>query len=210
MLNEALIHDLDIIAGAYAEVYSNNVKNVFFDEGLINECASGKALFERGVQTNSLSSVVWNKLYKKELIAEEPFLDGYYFEDMEYTIRVLLKARKIMFLNKIIINYRKRENSITTNLYSKKKAEDYLIIANHIAQLNNGNSYISNWIAICVIKSIKISLKLKQVDRSEIILQLLKMSHLQEELLNSNKLKHKFFALINVKLLSYYSSVKGR
>ena len=63
-----------------------------------------------------VSHTAANKLYKASFLEkfDVKFLDGYYYEDLEFFYRVFLKSQKASLLDEFIYFYRIRDNSITT------------------------------------------------------------------------------------------------
>ena len=55
----------------------------------------------------------WQFVVKKEILEQELFTKGIYFEDTDWTPRMLLEANKVASTNKIIYDYLWREGSIT-------------------------------------------------------------------------------------------------
>jgi len=68
-------------------------------------------------------SVVWNKLYRKELIDGVPFPDKKYHEDEFWIYQVLARAERIAVLDAVYYGYRQRPNSIMSQKYSLKRLD---------------------------------------------------------------------------------------
>lgn len=60
-------------------------------------------------------------MIKRSLLADCRFKEGIYFEDTEWTPRLLMKANKITSTDKIVYNYMVRQGSITRSVDDKKK-----------------------------------------------------------------------------------------
>ncbi len=71
------------------------------------------------------SNHVWNKIFRKSLVADIPFKEGVNFEDIYYMTDLSAKKFSFSYLNKPIISYREREGSIVKSL-NKKYVDDYL------------------------------------------------------------------------------------
>lgn len=67
---------------------------------------------------------VWNKLYRKELFQNISFPPGYFHEDSGTTYKLVWKASRIFFLNKVLYNYCYRAGSIST-LKAEKSLRDW-------------------------------------------------------------------------------------
>ncbi len=68
------------------------------------------------INDRKLKVVVWNKLYKRELLKNEFFPVGRYHEDEFFTYRIIDKAEKIVYTPFPLYNYRQREGSIMTSV----------------------------------------------------------------------------------------------
>ena len=68
---------------------------------------------------------IWNKLYKKELIKDKPFIVGAYFEDVLWTPSVLKAANKLVTVPDTSYYYWVNSNSIVKNNNSKKQNDNY-------------------------------------------------------------------------------------
>lgn len=62
-------------------------------------------------------TVIWNKLYKKELIINEKFFGIH--EDERFTYRILYKAKKIVYIESQLYYYMYRKGSISRNMSLK-------------------------------------------------------------------------------------------
>ena len=64
---------------------------------------------------------VWQFMLRRELLENCIFKEGIYFEDMEWTPRLLLKASKVTSTDLMVYNYLMRQGSITQSVDEKKK-----------------------------------------------------------------------------------------
>ncbi len=58
------------------------------------------------------------RLIKRELVLNNPFPKGKFAEDLFTTYKYYLNASKIVYIKKILYNYRKRESSLMTSKYN--------------------------------------------------------------------------------------------
>lgn len=74
----------------------------------------------------STACYAWTFILKKELLDGCLFTPGIYFEDTDWTPRMLCKAKRVASTNKIVYNYLQREGSITNavNRSKQKKVLD--------------------------------------------------------------------------------------
>lgn len=83
--------------------------------------------------------VVWNKLYKKELLKNIIFPEGKLHEDEFTTHKILYNANKIISSNKYIYGYMQTKNSIMRKEISKKRINDNLEASIHALRFFNEN-----------------------------------------------------------------------
>lgn len=74
-----------------------------------------------------ISPVVWNKIYKRELLLDNNiyFLDNSYWEDNLFSFQVFTKANMVSLATGVNYHYYQREMSIT-NTFSKKHIDDLI------------------------------------------------------------------------------------
>lgn len=63
----------------------------------------------------------WQFVLRRELLENCVFKEGIYFEDMEWTPRLLLKTSKVTSTNLMVYNYLMRQGSITQSVDENKK-----------------------------------------------------------------------------------------
>lgn len=68
---------------------------------------------------NDWFTVVWNKIYKRELLKNMAFKKGIWYEDVEFLYRLLPKIKSIGIIDGYYYNYIQRPNSITYTYNSK-------------------------------------------------------------------------------------------
>lgn len=74
---------------------------------------------------NAVSTVAWNKLYRKDLFRTVSYPEGYYYEDNGTTYKTIWQARKIYYLDKILYYHFYRKDSITS-FKNEKAMHDWL------------------------------------------------------------------------------------
>ena len=94
----------------YTENYSNEI-----------EIFCGNDCFFQFLQ-NKFLMVVWNKIYRRELL--ESFIPGVYHEDESWTYKIFSKVNKAVHLNYIGYYYYQRQGSIVNSPQSYKKIMD--------------------------------------------------------------------------------------
>ena len=73
----------------------------------------------------SSPTIVWNKLYKRELFNEIRFPEGMVYEDTATTYQLFWKSEKIVLTNQVLTFYRQQQGSITYST-DKRYYEDFV------------------------------------------------------------------------------------
>lgn len=115
------LYDADIVE-CEALLVNETIQDKLIDKESIkitefNKKSSMKAL----VYEKPLKQTVWNKLYKRSLIAENEFENGKYHEDEFWTYQIFDKAEKILFLDIQLYYYFQRSDSIMGQEFSLKR-----------------------------------------------------------------------------------------
>lgn len=132
MLENAVNTNSDIIICGVQNEYENCIcSKERYSYTYSNEISKEKAisLLSRSEANNfMISPVVWNKIYKKNLLTENniTFLGNSYWEDNLFSFQIFTKAKKISIVPCVCYHYYQRENSIT-NTFSKKHIDDLII-----------------------------------------------------------------------------------
>lgn len=159
--------------------------------------SKGRCLYDNSISTNKLTSVVWNKLVRSDLLLEKgiKFIDGLVFEDMVYTPHLLYESDRVMYLPVVGIMYRQRTGSImsTTGL-SLDRIMNYLKVAEYLYELGiKYNSIVLvNQAAYSIVLSIQNSVKLSKEDK-RIFMKILDDSIIKTIIKRSSKLKYKLY-----------------
>jgi len=86
---------------------------------------TGQQMLEAWYHKNfETETVVWNKLYRKELFAGDPLLrfeEGTLFEDVEFSLYAVRKAKKIVLCTEKLYFYMQRKGSIMGSRLTVKK-----------------------------------------------------------------------------------------
>ena len=144
MLENAVVTNSDIVICGILNEYENYIcSNKRYSYMFSNEISKEKAisLLSRSEANNyMISPVVWNKVYRKELLIENnvTFLDDSYWEDNLFSFQIFTKANKISIVPQVCYHYYQREKSIT-NSFSKKHIDDLLIAFKMLKQFLEEN-----------------------------------------------------------------------
>lgn len=93
----------------------NNDKFAFYDDNY--------SIMQSYIKGYNIKTVVWNKLYKKEILDDIIFEVGKYNEDEFFTYRVLANAKRLVHIDFYGYYYLQRSNSIMGESYSLKKLD---------------------------------------------------------------------------------------
>ena len=137
-LIEHIEDDVDIIEGMidyfYDEIKVDNVCHDFEKQILISKDDKlGK------LALNELRVSVFPKLFRKSLLTEDFFPEGWIFEDLAVVPELVSHSRKWIKLPKVIYGYRIRPNSITTKEFSEEKLDVFKIFEKYDLFFENEN-----------------------------------------------------------------------
>lgn len=139
LYNEVTENNLDFIIADFEYDYEDKNKNYRIDrETTIKNCImEGRELFDKGIKSNSIMSIVWNKLYSREFLDKNNlyFYEGILYEDMEFTPKAYYLAERVKYIDEKIIMYRQREGSIMSTI-NEKRVVDFIKVADSLQQFN--------------------------------------------------------------------------
>ena len=129
-LIEHIEDDVDIIEGMigcfHDEIKVDNISHNFEKKILISK---DDKLGELAL--NELRVSVFPKLFRKSLLTEDFFPEGYIFEDLAVVPELVSGSKKWIKLPKVIYGYRIRPNSITTKEFSEEKLDVFKIFGKY-------------------------------------------------------------------------------
>lgn len=128
--------------------------------------------------------------YRRKILIEKnvKFVEGVYFEDIDFYLIFILKCEKIAFVNKMVYNYLWNENSITLKQNSEHSTKKY---SHYIQAIERVQNIISK-------SSDSLKTRLSYILEYYFI-QLVKMSYNQQ--LNFEEAKKSFYSLKEHQLL---------
>lgn len=108
MYNKAKEEDLDIVICGSYNVTEDGIKTIDLDK-IIFDDKKTNAFFGR--------MAVWNKIYKKELLEKNKFefRSKVWYEDLDFTIKAVSRAKKIDYINEPFYDYLIRQGSTMNN-----------------------------------------------------------------------------------------------
>ena len=146
MMNNIIKYNADIAVSNINYVYDEKSKPKYNEENIhiFNREEAMNELIHDGL----VQAVVWNKIYKKELLYNMKFKVGKLNEDEFFTYKICARAEKIVYIPNTLYQYRQRENSIMST-YSLKRLdsvealyERLNFIKNEFPTLYNDEKYI--------------------------------------------------------------------
>lgn len=138
-------NDIDVLLGDsfVVDVNGKLIKKMIHKGINSDNTYTGLEIIKKQIEeTNDYITVVWLGIYKKDFLIKKNlyFKSGLIHEDELWTPLVLVQAKKVIYINKLIYNYRIRPNSIM-----KSKEKD---LSNHVESFiyifNNLPTFIEN------------------------------------------------------------------
>ncbi|CAD6364620.1 glycosyltransferase [Shewanella profunda] len=125
-------HQADLVV--WQRVYSNGLgkPDKIFDLKKIDAVIITDPLYHKSKRHNKIGSVVWNKLYKRELLKDIFFIPGIHYEDISFSFSVIAKRPKTVIIPTPLYLYTKFEESITQQKPTLKIINDYHIAIDSI------------------------------------------------------------------------------
>lgn len=75
------------------------------------------------IRDHIFRQLIWNKMYRREMIGDIRFPVGTKIDDEFWTYRVIGNARKLVYTNKVLYAYRQQENSVMHSLDAEKRLQ---------------------------------------------------------------------------------------
>lgn len=132
MINSLKVYNSDIVICGIKNEFNNALSSenryLYHYFNHIDSEMALKLLVNYVDNNYRISPVVWNKIYRKQLIDKEKisFLNNSFWEDDIFTFQVLMNAKAINIIPNVNYHYYQREKSIT-NDFSKKHIEDLVL-----------------------------------------------------------------------------------
>ena len=143
LYNKAIEKNFDIVASDVNSIYPK--KNVEVSSGIRFESVD-LTRNEKSELLRNMYAVVWNKIYKKELLEKKKILfePDLWFEDVLFLYELIPYIKSIGFVEDILYQYVQRENSVTYT-YSDKLLDIYKMLEklvdfydeNHLDEFTN-------------------------------------------------------------------------
>ena len=156
LLSVAETYQVDIVECGIKKQWDNKTENIYHSYSF--GCKGGV----EGLQYLSeykIASIVWNKLYRRDLIEKEhlKFIDKYWHEDVIFTTNAIYHCKNFISISQTFCNYFQRKESIVNTTPTKLHLESYINLfrelINFIHNNNLANSYHGTRVARRMIES---------------------------------------------------------
>jgi glycosyltransferase involved in cell wall biosynthesis len=144
LVAKAIQEDADIVQCGFQAVFPNGKierQYLFEDE----RYTTNQAILDAYFSQTKINVVVWNKLYKRDLIKDIRMVEGRLNEDTMFSLEVMLQSNKVVSIGKVYYNYLLRDTSIMKTAFTPKKM-DAIFAQNHVTQLceNYAPKYVNH------------------------------------------------------------------
>lgn len=106
----------DAVQGAFREVYRNRTEEQRISEEILEDYD-----YLLRFPKDFSCALLWNKLYQRELFEGVFFEEGHKIDDEYFTYQGFLEPRKVVRIDRIIYNYRKRSSSVMSSPASAER-----------------------------------------------------------------------------------------
>lgn len=134
----------DIISEDKADIiiFGNNVVDI---EGNILSVEDPKIYQDDKLNLLFGKMAIWNKMYKKKVLKDIVFREKLFYEDLDFTSKIILSNYKICFTNKILYNYLERPGSTMNNANITKNLEIIDALENLISYYRTEDGGLQNY-----------------------------------------------------------------
>lgn len=120
-LHSLLIQGADIAECGYMDVFDDNAE-FGCDDVIVCTYTAQDAMAEH-IRDRIFRQLIWNKLYRCEVVGDVRFPVGKKIDDEFFTYRVLGNAKTLIWSNKICYAYRQQEASVMHSMEAQKRVQ---------------------------------------------------------------------------------------
>ena len=95
----------DVAICRYRQVYKSHTDDQSVDRVIVFEGQEALQYYVQETEEYAIQNAAWNKLYKREIIADLVFPAGKWYEDILHTTTVLSRAARCVYLDTACYNY---------------------------------------------------------------------------------------------------------
>lgn len=128
---------LDVVFSGYKVLNSDGNKNIYKCVYKNNIILKGEQAKKNLIREKTFRSEVWDDIYKKSFLEKNNlyYIENIINEDEDFTLRVLLSAENVGYLNYNGYVYRQRKGSITKQKNYNREIESRLVIINNFIKI---------------------------------------------------------------------------
>lgn len=116
-------NDCDIVEVEYVRYCNGDDTAIKQKDKVDKEIFNAKQALKLLMENNKIRQVVWNKIYKKDMIGDIRFPDGQYIDDEYWTYKVIGNAKRIGYVKECYYYYRQHENSAIGREYNLRRLD---------------------------------------------------------------------------------------
>lgn len=113
--------DVDVVECSYMDVSNDDVDFSCGDADV--QVYTAQEAMEEHISDRIFRQLIWNKLYRREVIGDIRFPEGKSIDDEFFTYRVLGNAKTLVHSGKICYAYRQQENSVMHAMGAQKRLQ---------------------------------------------------------------------------------------
>ena len=116
ILYKAIVEtEAEISACDIRKVYEESEERITSIDAIKVQLSTPREAIQDILYDRRFRTVVWNKLYKREILIDERFETGRCHEDEFFSFRIFDKAKQLAYVDIPLYNYRQRNGSIMTS-----------------------------------------------------------------------------------------------
>lgn len=117
----------DIAVCRYRQITRTRTVDGSVDRAVLFEGQEALTVYVEEREEFVIQNAAWNKLYRKELLAGNPFPDGRWYEDIVFATKALARAGRCIYLDIALYNYIiDREDSIMNRRINSRTFTDHI------------------------------------------------------------------------------------
>lgn len=114
--------EIDIVECEYVEVFNDDEIFNNKEENSIEIYDTNRAM-EEHIKDHLFKQLIWNKLYKRQVVGDVRFIPGKKIDDEFFTYRIIGNARKLVHIKKVMYAYRQQEESVMHSMTLEKRIQ---------------------------------------------------------------------------------------
>lgn len=111
-------HGADVIQCSYRDIFTDSQIDRLASDELVKY---SKIEYLRRYTQDWTCALLWDKLYKRFLFDDIFFEEGHIVDDEFFTYQGIMNAQTVIYLPRIVYNYRKRKSSVTGRLEYRQR-----------------------------------------------------------------------------------------